>query len=73
MGTIASSYPSLQPAAPSPRASLPGLGKWNGRCLHVSLWLPPSLCAMGEGGTRGGGEGNLYLLSTQFWTLCLML
>lgn len=61
MGTIASSYPSLQPAAPSPRASLPGLGKWNGRCLRVSLVASLSLCHGGRGGP--GVEGRKPVLT----------
>lgn len=56
MGTIASSYPSLQPAAPSPRASLPGLGKWNGRCLRVSLVASPLSVPWGEGDPGSGGK-----------------
>ena len=52
MGNIASSYPSLQPATPSPRASLPGLGKWDGRYLRVFLVASLSLCCGGRGGGR---------------------
>ena len=40
--------------------------------VYVSLWLPPSLCAMGEGERGGGGKeiSTYYVLSSGLSALC---